>query len=34
VAITPDAGGTKFGLVVLDLPGHISSDSEDDDTRQ
>ena len=24
VAIEPEGGGTKFGLVVLDLPGHLS----------
>jgi hypothetical protein len=33
VEIDPDGGGTKFGLVVLDLPGKISGD-EGDDTRQ
>jgi hypothetical protein len=26
VAIEPDSGGTKFGLVVLDLPGHVAED--------
>jgi hypothetical protein len=34
VEIDPDGSGTKFGLVALDLPGKISSGSEDDDTRQ
>ncbi len=34
VSITPDAGGTKFGLVVLDLPVHFSADSDDSDKRQ
>ena len=24
VAIEPEGGGTKFGLVALDLPGHLS----------
>jgi hypothetical protein len=26
VSIDPDGGGTKFGLVALDLPGKMSSD--------
>lgn len=26
VAIEPDRGGTKFGLIVLDLPGKVSDD--------
>jgi hypothetical protein len=26
VAIEPEHGGTKFGLVVLDLPGKVSAD--------
>ncbi len=30
VTIDPDGGGTKFGLVVLDLPGKITYDSDDD----
>ena len=34
VEIDPDGSGTKFGLVALDLPGKMSSGSEDDDTRQ
>ncbi|HEX9201096.1 MAG TPA: hypothetical protein VF865_16170 [Acidobacteriaceae bacterium] len=33
VEIDADGGGTKFGLVALDLPGKMSGD-EDDDTRQ
>jgi hypothetical protein len=28
VAINPEGTGTKLGLVVLDLPGHFSSDNE------
>jgi hypothetical protein len=34
VAIEPETGGTKFGLVALDLPGKIFSDNGDDDTKQ
>ena len=34
VSIDPDAGQTKFGLVVLDLPGKMGSNGESDDTRQ
>lgn len=34
VSIEPDGGGTKFGLVVLDLPKGSSSDDGNDDTRQ
>jgi hypothetical protein len=34
VTIDPDSGGTKFSLVVLDLPGKILFDSGSDDTRQ
>jgi hypothetical protein len=35
VSITPDAGGARFGLVVLDLPGHFGGgDDGGDDTRQ
>jgi hypothetical protein len=32
VAIDPEEGGTKFGLVALDLPGRLSVG--DDDKRQ
>src|ERR1019366_4124239 len=31
VSIEPDGQGTKFGLVMLDLPGEMSSDGVDDD---
>jgi hypothetical protein len=34
VSMTPEGTGTKFGLVVLDLPGSMSSDKQDDDHRQ
>jgi len=34
VAIDPEGNGTKFGLVALDLPSHISIGEEKDDTRQ
>lgn len=34
VSIDPDAGATKFGLVVLDMPGKMGSNNESDDTRQ
>jgi hypothetical protein len=29
VAINPEGTGTKFGLVALDLPGHITADQDD-----
>ena len=29
VAIEPEGGGTKFGLVALDLPGHLSFGKDD-----
>jgi len=31
VSVDPQGGGTKFGLVALDLPGHIFSDDKDSD---
>jgi hypothetical protein len=34
VAIDADGGGTKFGLVALDLPGKVFSDSDDDEGKQ
>ncbi len=34
VEIEPNGGGTKIGLVLLDLPKGSSSGDEDDDTRQ
>jgi hypothetical protein len=34
VAIDPENGGTKFGLVALDLPGHISLGSDDSPSKQ
>jgi len=34
VAIDPDDSGTKFGLVVLDLPGNLSVGNSDSDKRQ
>jgi hypothetical protein len=34
VAIDPDGSGTKFGLVMLDLPGNISIGDSDSDARQ
>jgi hypothetical protein len=34
VTIEHDGGGTKFGLVALDLPGHISIGEKDSDERQ
>lgn len=34
VAIEPENSGTKFGLVVLDLPGRLSLGSSDSDPRQ
>jgi hypothetical protein len=29
VAVDPEGSGTKFGLVALDLPGHITVDEDD-----
>lgn len=34
VAIEPNGGGTKFGLVALDLPGNLSVGDGDTDQRQ
>ena len=34
VSIEPDGQGAKFGLVMLDLPGKMSSDGVDDDRKQ
>lgn len=35
VAIEPDGSGTKFGLVALDLPGHLSvGDNDKDENKQ
>jgi hypothetical protein len=34
VSIDADGGGTKFGLVALDLPGKFYSDDGDDDGRR
>jgi hypothetical protein len=34
VEIEPEGTGTKFGLVALDLPGHVTLGDEKDDTRQ
>jgi hypothetical protein len=34
VSIDPDGTGTKFGLVALDLPGKMFSDSGDDEQKQ
>jgi len=34
VAIDPDGNGTKFGLVALDLPGHIPFGNNDDKQSQ
>jgi hypothetical protein len=34
VAIDPEGNGTKFGLVALDLPGHISFGDKDDKQSQ
>ncbi len=34
VAIDPEGNGTKFGLVALDLPGHISFGDKDDQHTQ
>jgi hypothetical protein len=33
-AIDPDGSGTKFGLVALDLPGHVSFGNNDDKQSQ
>jgi hypothetical protein len=33
VGIDPDGSGTKFGLVALDLPGHIPFGEKDEDDR-
>ena len=34
VAIDPEGHGTKFGLVALDLPGHVSFGDKDDKQSQ
>jgi hypothetical protein len=35
VTIDPDSSGTKFGLVALDLPGHLSfGDKDSDDSNR
>lgn len=34
VAIDPDGSGSKFGLVILDLPGNLSVADSDPDQRQ
>jgi hypothetical protein len=34
VAIEPNSGGTKFGLVALDLPGNLSVGDGDTNQRQ
>jgi hypothetical protein len=34
VAIDPEGNGTKFGLVALDLPGHLSFGDKDDKQSQ
>ena len=34
VAIDAEGGGTKFGLVALDLPGKIFTDGGDDENKQ
>jgi hypothetical protein len=34
VSVEPDGNGTKFGLVVLDLPGHFSVGSGDEENKQ
>src|SRR5580704_9843817 len=34
VAIDPEGNGTKFGLVALDLPGHLSFADKDDQHTQ
>jgi len=33
VEIDPDGGGTKFGLVALELPGKMFSDDGEDDKQ-
>lgn len=34
VAVEPEGSGTKFGMVALDLPGHISIGDDDDAPKQ
>src|SRR5580692_7860195 len=34
VAVDPEGNGTKFGLVALDLPGHLSFGDKDDKQSQ
>jgi hypothetical protein len=34
VAIDDDGGGTKFSLILLDLPGDFTGDKQSDDRRQ
>lgn len=34
VAVDPEGSGTKFGLVMLDLPGNLSIGGSDSDARQ
>jgi hypothetical protein len=34
VAVDPEGNGTKFGLVALDLPGHLSFGDKDDKQTQ
>jgi hypothetical protein len=34
VAIDPDGGGTKFGLVALDLPGHVTIGDDNGGSKQ
>ena len=34
IGIDPDGSGTKIGMVALDLPGHLSVGSGDDDNKQ
>ena len=35
VAVDPEGNGTKFGLVALELPGHLSfGDNKDDKQSQ
>lgn len=34
VSVDPDGSGTKFGLVVLDLPGHFSMGNGDEEHKQ
>jgi hypothetical protein len=34
VAINPDGNGTKFGLVALDLPGHVTIGDDKGDSKQ